>query len=133
MGPPVRCISASVLSKPPQGGRRFIILWHGNNEVALLEEFIPRDVFGQITAVKHASDPIQFCQSPFGVYFIKSQSLGQKSKDFVIRFRLSQGLDAFLLQADDSVVGLAGGIRDIAETAGEFADVPPFKIGAGRQ
>ena len=89
-------------------------------------------MLGQIGGVKQALAPIQF-GAGFGIRCGQAKALRQLIENLKVGFGFSQRFDAFMLQYGHPMVALVETVLDNAAAIGEFADVPTFEIGAGRQ
>ena len=87
---------------------------------------------GKIGRFKVALAPIQFGGS-FREVRGHTQALRQVEKYLEVRFRLAEWLNALMLKHGYAVVALRERVVDVTTTIGEFADVPAFEVGAGRE
>ena len=103
-----------------------------NDEIAPLDELLPRNMLRQIRCIEHALDPVNFPHA-FGVIGAQPQSTGQGREDVVVGTGFPDRLDAFGLIGDDPVIDLRVEMRTIATGIGPLTNILTLQIGASRQ
>jgi len=104
-----------------------------NDLIALLQKVLPAHELREVGRIENALAPIELGAASLREQGTQSQARQNIQEYLVIRLRLAQGLDAFVLHDHRTVIDLILPVVEKSSAVGPLRNVPALERGARRQ